>query len=78
MIASEKAKPAVSRVVRLAEDQVAAIQRITEVAGAPPAQIIRWALEALEANVKANGGRLILPLTFEDPGEKSGGDEAGR
>lgn len=52
--------------VRLAEDQFADLQRISDESRIDLATLIRTAVDGLIRHHKANGGRLVFPLKFEE------------
>ena len=52
--------------VRFEDDEMEALDALAKKYKVTSATIIRWALAALDDYVKANGGRVILPLDFND------------
>jgi hypothetical protein len=54
-----------SQVIRLSKDHTRRLGVVAERINTPQAQLVKWALDALLAEVEANGGKLTLPIQFK-------------
>ena len=52
--------------VRLTEAQYSALERIAKETGQDPAKLIRLAVDALLKHIEKCGGKLVLPLDFNE------------
>ena len=57
-----------SQVIRLAPEEAEQLQDLSERFSVTQAQLMRWAVAALAAKVKRDGGKLVLPLNLSDEG----------
>ena len=56
-----------SQVVRVPEEATAQLSEIGKNVGASQAQLVRWAIDALIADVARRGGTMVLPYRYAEP-----------
>ena len=60
-----------SQVVRVPLESTERLNEIAEKVGVSQAQLVRWAVDALLADVKLKGGKLVLPYRYEQSPSQS-------
>lgn len=69
MSESKKPSPERSQVIRLGKGQAAKLEKLAERFHVTQAQLVRWAVEAMERKIESMGGKMTLPFDLDAPEE---------
>ena len=70
---SRKPKPERSQVIRLGKGQADKLEKLAELFNVTQAQLVRWAVDAMERKIQSMGNKMTLPFDFDTPEDSLSG-----